>query len=117
MKYKRYDESIVSLTGSRNKVKWLIEAADGSANFEMREITIPPSGHSSEGSHPYEHGVFVLSGNGSVKIGFELYKLIKGVSVYVAPNEQHQWINDSQDEPLRFICVIPTGSEDFLKDY
>ncbi len=116
MKYKRYDESSVSLTGSKNQVRWLIDATDGSINFEMREIIIPPSGHSSDGAHPYEHGVFVLSGNGSVKIGSESYQLIKGVSVYVAPDEQHQWVNNSKDEPLRFICVIPAGFEDFLKD-
>lgn len=115
MKYRTYDESQLSLTGSKNLVRWLIEAKDGSPTFEIREITIPPSGCSSDGTHPYEHGVYVLSGRGRVMIEAESYELKKGVSVYVAPDEQHQWINDSFEDPLTFICVIPTGSEDFLK--
>ncbi|MDD3523077.1 MAG: hypothetical protein PHQ41_00070 [Candidatus Cloacimonetes bacterium] len=60
------EQAKLSITGSDNKVRWMIAHEDGSNNFEMRHITLPPGGKSSKGSHPHEHVVYVLEGVGRV---------------------------------------------------
>lgn len=111
------DEAKLSVTGSGNRIHWLVEKNDGSSTFEVRLVSIPPEGKSSKGHHGHEHGVYILSGQGRV-IGEEgEYTLKAGVSVFVKGNEEHQWVNDSASESLDFICVIQSGAEDFIKNY
>lgn len=108
-------EAVLSITGSKNKVRWLVGKEDGSEHFEMREIRIPAKGKSSKGSHEHEHVVYVLQGTGRV-VGLDgEHTLIPGKSVFVPGFEEHQWVNDSEQDELVFLCVIPSGSEDFLK--
>ena len=109
------EEAKLSVTGSGNKVHWLVEKSDGASTFEVRKVSIPPEGKSSAGHHEHEHGVHVLSGHGRVVGEDGEYTLEAGVSVYVKGNEEHQWINDSSSESLNFICVIQSGAEDFIK--
>ncbi|WP_320121792.1 cupin domain-containing protein [uncultured Sphaerochaeta sp.] len=108
-------EAVLSTTGSGNKVRWLVSKEDGSTNYEMREIRIPPGGKSSNGSHEHEHVVYVLQGKGRVVGPKEEKILLSGTSVFVPGGDEHQWVNDSREEDLVFLCVIPSGSEDFLK--
>lgn len=112
---RKLEDAKLSVTGSGNKVHWLVAKEDGSSSFEVRKVSIPPSGKSSNGHHTHEHGVFVLSGHGRVVGQDEEYQLEAGLSVYVKGDEEHQWINDSSSESLDFICVIQAGSEDFIK--
>ncbi|MBI9095105.1 MAG: cupin domain-containing protein [Sphaerochaeta sp.] len=115
MELRTYEEAPINMTGSGNQVKWLVDRDEGSNVFEIREISIPPHGKSSYGTHAHEHGVFVLSGKGRLVGRTSSIQLLPKSSVYVSPNEEHQWVNDSASEPLVFICVIPTGSEDDVK--
>ena len=49
--------------GSRIKIRWL--NTEGSSNFAVRHIEIETSGYSPYHSHPWEHEMFVLEGNGT----------------------------------------------------
>jgi len=109
------EESKLSVTGSGNRVHWLVAKEDGSSTFEVRMISIPAGGKSSKGRHEHEHGVHVLRGHGRIVGEDGEHALEAGISVYVKGNEEHQWVNDSASESLDFICVIQSGAEDFIK--
>jgi quercetin dioxygenase-like cupin family protein len=80
----------------------VITEKDGAPNFAMRVIEVKPGGSSPSHSHPWEHEVFILSGQGVVK-GEQGESQIKKESViYIAPDEQHCFVNNG-NEPLRFV--------------
>jgi quercetin dioxygenase-like cupin family protein len=79
-------------------------------NFIMRMFTLGEGGFSPYHQHPWEHEVYVISGEGVVKgEGFE--KAVRaGNFVYVPPNEEHQFCAVGKEE-FKFICVIPNVEE------
>ncbi|HUU64848.1 MAG TPA: cupin domain-containing protein [Dehalococcoidales bacterium] len=80
----------------------VITEKDGAPNFAMRVIEVKPGGSSPFHSHPWEHEVFILSGQGVVK-GEQGESQIKKESViFVAPDEKHCFVNNG-NEPLRFV--------------
>jgi len=84
----------------------VIGAEDGAPTFIMRVFEVKAGSSTPFHSHSWEHEAFVLSGKGMVK-GREGEKLLgEGTAVFVAPNEEHCFINTGS-APLRFICVIP----------
>ena len=91
-------------------VRWLIGAAEGAPNFALRYFEIEPGGWSSLDQHAHEHGVFILRGQGQVLLGEEESNVGFGDVVYISPYEPHQFKNVG-DEPLGFLCVIPTREE------
>lgn len=91
-------------------VRWLIGAAEGAPNFALRYFEIEPGGWSSLDQHAHEHGVVILRGQGQVLLGKEESKVGFGDVVYVSPYEPHQFKNVG-DEPLGFLCVIPSREE------
>jgi quercetin dioxygenase-like cupin family protein len=74
-------------------------------NFVLRVSTVESGGHTPKHTHPFEHEVYVLSGNGQVE-GEQALDLVAGDAVYVPPNELHRFVNTG-DQPFRFICVVP----------
>jgi quercetin dioxygenase-like cupin family protein len=48
------------------KVRWLITKEIGAENFAMRLFEIEPGGYTPLHSHPWEHEVFILEGEGVV---------------------------------------------------
>jgi quercetin dioxygenase-like cupin family protein len=99
------------VTKSGNRIYWLLTSEIGAPNFELRYIEIPPGGQSSLGSHPHEHEVFVIEGQGLVKGAEGETTLTPGMAVFVPGDEIHQWINTSRDAPFGFVCVVPKGAE------
>ncbi len=90
----------------KTKVRWLITEKLGAPNFAMRVFDIAPNGYSPLHSHPWEHEVFILRGNGQLFDGSNGFPLKAGDVVFVPPNERHQFKNSS-DKTLRFICLVP----------
>src|SRR5215813_548826 len=84
----------------------LIGANDGAANFVVRFFAIPPHGFSNLDFHQHDHGVIIMSGRGRVMINGTYQEIGPGDVVYIAPWEQHQFENLT-DEPFTFVCVIP----------
>jgi quercetin dioxygenase-like cupin family protein len=74
--------------------------------FQVRYFEIAPGGFSSLERHAHEHAVVVLRGRGQVQLGDQVHELGFGDTVYVAPNDVHQFRNPSAAEPFGFLCVV-----------
>jgi len=84
----------------------VITARDGAPNFCMRVFEVEPGSSTPDHSHPWEHEVFVLSGEGVVRGKEGESEIGQGSVVFIAPGEQHCFTNTG-DQVLRFICLIP----------
>ena len=91
---------------SKLKVRWLITKEMGAPNFAMRLFEMKPKGYSPSHSHPWEHEVFIVEGEGTI-VGAEGEKKFKaGDVVFILPNEKHQFKNNGT-ESLKFLCLVP----------
>jgi quercetin dioxygenase-like cupin family protein len=84
----------------------VITAGDGAPNFCMRVFDVEPGSSTPNHTHDWEHEVFVLDGEGVVEGAGGKTLIGPGSVVFVAPNEQHCFINTGGDI-LRFVCLIP----------
>ena len=84
----------------------VVAPEDGAPNFVMRVFEVEPGSATPWHSHDWEHEVFVLAGEGQVRSSEGLTPIKANRVIYVAPNEQHQFVN-SGFGVLRFICCIP----------
>ena len=99
-------QSVVMDGASGCSVRWLINETDGAPNFAMRQFVVEPEGHTPRHSHPYEHEVYVLSGDGVVLEGDREHPIAAGDFIYVRPDEIHQFRNTGT-APLTFLCMVP----------
>jgi quercetin dioxygenase-like cupin family protein len=88
------------------KVRWLITKDLGAPNFAMRLFEVEPGGYSPLHSHPWEHEVFILEGEGLVVSEDGERKVGVGDVILVLPNELHQFKNNGK-KLLRFLCLVP----------
>lgn len=98
----------VDMEGAKDVImKVLIGQNDGSENIIMRYFKIMPGGHTPFHNHPYEHVIKVEKGQGiAVDESKKEHGIIEGQSLFVEPNEEHQFKNLSL-EPLELVCIIP----------
>ena len=87
---------------SKVKVQWLITKAMGAKNFAMRLFTMEPGGYSPLHTHPWEHEVFILEGEGVL---FDGEKATDDV-VFIPGEERHQFRNTGRKQ-VKFLCLIP----------
>lgn len=87
-------------------VRWVVNQDDGAPNFAMRVFDVQPGQSTPYHTHPWEHEVFVLAGEGMVKTADGEVPIGPEHVVYVAPDEAHQFQNRGHGV-LRFICLIP----------
>jgi quercetin dioxygenase-like cupin family protein len=90
------------------RVQWLVDEKDGAPTFAMRQFEVAPGGFTPRHSHPYEHEVYVLAGEGEIVDGDALRPLRPGTVVFVAPDEVHQFRNTGKS-PLTFLCLVPNS--------
>jgi quercetin dioxygenase-like cupin family protein len=95
---------------SKTKVRWLITKEMGAKNFAMRLFEIDSGGCSPLHTHPWEHEVFVLEGEGVVFDGEKATPFKADDAVFVLPDERHQFKNTGK-KLLRFLCFIPYAKE------
>ena len=91
---------------SQCTVRWLVDDKDGAPTFAMRQFDVEPGGHTPKHSHPYEHEIYVLAGNGVAVEGDEERPLRAGDFIYVAPDEVHQFRNTGETT-MKFLCMVP----------
>lgn len=88
------------------KVRWLITEETGARNFAMRLFEVEPGGYSPLHSHPWEHEIFILEGEG-IAIGEDGARPLKeGDVIFIPPGERHQ-LKNTGEEKLMFLCLIP----------
>ena len=108
--FERVEQKKVDLPGSEGcKVRWLVGQSDGAENFSMRHFEVDVDGFTPKHSHPYEHEVFVLEGEGTVLEGTKWHPIKSGDVLFVCPDEIHQFKNTGS-EPLKFLCLIPNSA-------
>lgn len=108
--YEQVPQQPVEMEGSQGcQVRQLLGERDGTPNFAMRQFEVAPGGYTPRHSHPYEHEVFVLEGEGVVYEGDQPHPLKAGDVVFVKPDEVHQFKNPG-DTPLKFLCLIPNSA-------
>ena len=89
---------------------WMIGKKEGAQNFAFRYYQLSPGSHSRLEQHPYDHGMFVLQGEGEVLLGETRHSVSKGDIIYIEPDLLHL-VNNTSQAPLGFICVIPARRE------
>ena len=105
------EQQAVEMEGAHGcRVRWLVGEEDGAPNFAMRQFEVAAGGHTPRHSHPYEHEVYVLEGEGVVYEGDRRHALRPGVVVFVRPDEVHQFENTG-DAPLKFLCLVPNSGQ------
>lgn len=105
--YENVEKNKVEMEGANGcEMRQLVTNSDGAPNFSMRQFEVEPGGNTPLHSHPYEHEVFVLEGNGIVREGDVEHPISKGDVIYVAPDDVHQFKNVG-DSPLKFLCLVP----------
>ena len=76
------------------KKKVLIGPDDGSDNIIMRHFIIAPGGNTPFHQHNYEHVVKIENNKGiAIDDNGNEYEVKKGQSIFVKPNEKHQFRN------------------------
>jgi quercetin dioxygenase-like cupin family protein len=108
--YEQIPQRPVEMEGSHGcSVRWLLGERDAAPNFAMRQFEVAPGGYTPRHSHPYEHEVFILEGQGVVFEGNDPHTLKAGDVVLVKPDEIHQFRNTGAS-PLKFLCLIPNSA-------
>jgi quercetin dioxygenase-like cupin family protein len=79
---------------------------EGAPTFVMRVFEIQPGKSIPSHEHPWEHELFVLSGNGIFKSGDKDMPVKEGDTITVLSGESHCFTN-TDNKILRIICVVP----------
>jgi quercetin dioxygenase-like cupin family protein len=98
--YEVYDHP--SMKGVRRRR--FLNPENSAKNFALRAYIIEPDGHTSHDIHPHEHGVYVLSGEVTVRVNEKEILLHSGDVLHIKGNEPHQFFNRS-DQLVKFLCV------------
>ncbi|MDH5783414.1 MAG: cupin domain-containing protein, partial [Candidatus Bathyarchaeota archaeon] len=86
------------------RVRWLITKEVGAENFAMRLFEMEPGGYSPFHSHPWEHEVFILEGEGLVVGERQERKFRDGDVIFIPSNEEHQFRNNGE-RTVKFLCL------------
>lgn len=97
----------VEMEGAKDvTVQWLLRKDHGVPNFEMRRFTVKKGGYTPYHQHDYEHEIYIMSGQGTMKYEGEEHALHPEDVIYVPANDWHQFRNTG-DSDFVFMCLIP----------
>jgi len=100
----------VEIEGAKDvDIRWLISKADGAQNFAMRMFELQPGGYTPLHTHPHEHEVFVVEGQGIFVHKGREYPFNTDYVIFVPGSDEHQFKNTG-DSVLRLLCIIPAGA-------
>ena len=112
MKLKKFEENEVQpypSGSSRNTTgRVAIGKKEGAKNYCMRILEIGEDGCTAFHTHDWEHEVFIHQGCGKVFGNGQWHDFASGDTVFMPPNEEHQFKNTG-DKPILMVCVIPSG--------
>ena len=80
--------------------------AEKAPTFVMRVFEIEPGWATPHHSHPWEHEMFIVKGQGVLKSGNTEKPLKEGDAVMVLPNELHGVFNTGKSL-MTMICIVP----------
>ena len=79
---------------------------EGAPTFVMRLFEIQPGSGTPHHTHPWEHEMFIVSGEGKLVSGDQQIPLKEGDAIMVLPDEQHGLLNTGTDL-FRVLCMVP----------
>jgi quercetin dioxygenase-like cupin family protein len=101
----------IGITGARGlSVRPLVNQADGAQTYSMALLELAPGGSTPKHSHQRDEEIFVKAGSGIVKYSGKEASASPGSVLYIAPNEDHQFLNTA-DETLELLCVTQIQAE------
>ncbi|MFH1138726.1 MAG: cupin domain-containing protein [Pseudomonadota bacterium] len=86
-------------------IQWLVAAGQGAENFYMRRIIVEKDGFIPVHTHPEEHEIYVLTGQGQATREGEAVTVGPGDFLFIPGGEPHGFVNQGTDD-LTFICCI-----------
>lgn len=100
-------KSPVEIEGAKDvDIRWLISKADGAENFAMRMFELQPGGSTPLHTHPHEHEVYIVQGQGVFVYEGKQYPFNTDYAIFVPGGKEHCFKNTG-DSTLRFLCIIP----------
>jgi quercetin dioxygenase-like cupin family protein len=100
----------VEVGGAKDvEIRWLISKEDGAENFAMRMFELQPGGHTPLHTHPHEHEVFVVEGNGTFVCEGQDHEFGAEYVIFVPGGTEHRFKNTG-DSVLRMLCLIPMSA-------
>ena len=93
---------------SKLKLRWL--NTDGSRNFAVRHCEVESGGYSPFHSHPWEHEIYVIEGNGTALGERKPESISTGDLISIPAGETHQ-IKNTGKNTLKALCMIPRKQE------
>ena len=103
-------KSPVEIDGAEGvEIRWLISKDDGAENFSMRMFEIQPGGHTPLHTHPHEHEVFAVEGNGIFIYKGQEHEFCAEHVIFVPGGSEHQFRNTG-DSVLRMLFLIPASA-------
>ena len=104
------NKSAVEIEGAEGvEIRWLISKEDGAENFCMRMFEIQPGGHTPLHTHPHEHEVFAIEGDGVFVYEGKEHKFGAEYVVFVPGGKEHCFKNIGESV-LRMLCLIPASA-------
>ncbi len=91
------------------EIRWLISKEDGAENFAMRMFEIKPGGFTPLHTHPHEHEIFAVEGEGVFVYEGEEYEFSKDFVIFVPGGKEHRFKNTG-DSVLRLLCLVPASA-------
>jgi len=70
---------------------------------------LQPDGYTPLHTHPHEHEVFVIEGQGLFLSEGQEHPFDAEYVIFVPPNKEHQFKNTG-DGVLRFLCLVPASA-------
>jgi len=97
----------VTMAGAKDvTIRWLLGQGSPAPNFWLRLFEVQPGGHSPYHTHPFEHEIFILEGQGRINARGSAFPVAAGCFALVEPDEEHQFENTG-NETLKFLCLVP----------
>jgi len=102
----------VEEAGARDvRVRWLVSPEDGAPNFFMRRFELGPGGRTPLHSHPWEHEVYILEGEGVVLASGRESSFRPGDAIYIPGGEEHRFAATGR-RGAAFLCLVPRHDEE-----
>ncbi|MHC4259736.1 MAG: cupin domain-containing protein [Planctomycetota bacterium] len=103
-------KKVVEMEGVKDvEIRWLISKEDGAENIAMRMFELKRGGHTPLHTHPQEHEVFVVEGEGVFVFESKEHSFVAEDVIFVPGGKEHQFRN-AGNGVLRFLCIVPASA-------
>jgi quercetin dioxygenase-like cupin family protein len=87
----------------------ILISSEEAPNFAFRKFVMGPDGGMPRHTNLVEHEQYVLKGSAIIEIGYEMYKVTEGDSVYIPSQVPHSY--KAGKDGFEFICVVPNKKD------